>query len=179
MDKVTSLSECKPLEVEEAKEKEMELADVSFFDGKISEEVTNDDLEEMYALAQEMVKFAHARNGAGLTLPQIGILKRGFVFLSGDNKWEMMLNPEFFATGKKSYVYERSLSYEGTYAFKRFKKINAVYYSIEVDKNDRLCMKKRYKTMSSLKAFMFQSLVDSLNGKTGMNSGIKISESEE
>lgn len=179
MDKVLSLSEEKPLEFEEVKEKEMELAEVSFYEGKVSEEITNDDLENMYALAQEMVKFAHARNGAGLTLPQIGILKRGFVFLTGDNKWEFMLNPEFFATGKKSYVYERSLSYDGTYAFKRFKKINAVYYSIDIDKNDRLYMKKRYKLMSGLKAFMFQSLVDSLDGKTGMNSGIKISESEE
>lgn len=75
MDKVLSLSEEKPLEFEEVKEKEMELAEVSFYEGKVSEEITNDDLENMYALAQEMVKFAHARNGAGLTLPQIGILK--------------------------------------------------------------------------------------------------------
>ncbi len=171
MDKVSTLSEEKPLVVEESKEKEMELVDASEFEGKVADNITSSDLEEIYALAQEMVKFAHARGGVGLTLPQIGISKRAFVMLDKDNQWIMAVNPEFFGTGKKSIVYERSLSYEGVYWFRRFKKINAVYYTIDIDKNDRLILKKNYRIMSGLRAFVFQNLVDMLNGKTGRTDG--------
>lgn len=173
MDKVNSLSEEKPLVVEESKEKEMELVAPSEFEGKVAVEVINSDLEEIYALAQEMVKFAHARGGVGLTLPQIGINKRAFVMLDKEDQWNMIINPEFFGTGKKSFVYERSLSYEGVYVLKRFKKINAVYYTIDIDKNDRLVLKKNYRLMSGLRSFVFQNLVDMLNGKTGRTDGIE------
>lgn len=181
MDKVTNFSDDKPLVVEETKEKEMELVDASCFEGKVSELVLKEDLENMYALAQEMVKFAHARGGVGLTLPQIGIDKKGFVILDRDDQWAMMLNPEYFGTGKKANVYERSLSYDGVYAVPRYKKINTTFYSIEVDKSDRLTMKKNYRMMSGLRAFIFQNLVDILNGKTGRTIGtaVKIQEKEE
>ena len=173
MDKVNSLSDDKPLVVEEAQEKEMELVAPSEFEGKVAVEVTNSDLEEIYALAQEMVKFAHARGGIGLTLPQIGINKRAFVMLDKEDQWIMVVNPEFFGTGKKSYVYERSLSYEGVYVLRRFKKINSVYYTIDIDKEDRLVLKKNYRMMSGLRSFVFQNLVDMLNGKTGRTDGVK------
>ena len=174
MDKVTSLSESSPLVVEEeTKEKEMELVPPSEFEGVISKEVIQDDLEELYSLAQEMVKFAHARGGVGLTLPQIGINKRAFVMLDKDDQWIMMINPEFFGTGKKAVVYERSLSYEDVYWLKRFKKINAVYYTLDVDKDDRLVVRKNYRVMSGLRSFVFQNLVDMLNGKTGRTDGFE------
>lgn len=171
MDKVNNLSEEKPLIVEEPKEKEMKLVDPSEFEGKNAVEVSNSDLEEIYALAQEMVKFAHARGGIGLSLPQIGINKRAFAMLDKEDQWIMVINPEFFGTGKKATVYERSLSYEGVYWLKRYKKINTVYYTIDIDKNDRLVLKKNYRIMSGLRAFVFQNLVDMLNGKTGRTDG--------
>lgn len=173
MDEVNSLSDDRPLVVEEAKEKEMELVDAASFEGVISEEVSDSDLEEMYALAQEMVKFAHSRNGIGLTLPQIGINKRAFVMLDKDDSWIMVINPEFFGSGKKSFVYERSLSYDGVYVLRRFKNINAAYYTIDVDKNDKLTLKKNYRMMSGLRSFVFQNLVDMLNGKTGRTEGLE------
>ena len=175
MDKVADLSEVKPLVVEdvkaEEKESEMELVPPESFEGVKAYEVTSDDLEQLYSLAQEMVKFAHARGGVGLTLPQIGISKRAFVMLDKDDQWAMMINPEFFGTGKKANVYERSLSYEGVYWLPRYKKINAVYYTIDIDKNDKLVMKKNYRMMSGLRSFVFQNLVDMLNGKTGRTDG--------
>ena len=171
MDKVNNLSDDKPLVVEEPKEKKMELVDAALFEGLVSSEVVESDLEEMYALAQEMVKFAHSKNGIGLTLPQIGINKRAFVMLDKDDKWIMVINPEFFGSGKKSFVYERSLSYDGVYVIKRFKNINAAYYTLDVDKNDKLVLKKNYKMMSGLRSFVFQNLVDMLNGKTGRTDG--------
>lgn len=181
MDEVNSLSDDRPLVVEEAKEKEMELVDAATFEGVVAAEVSESDLEEMYALAQEMVKFAHSRNGIGLTLPQIGINKRAFVMFDKDDKWVMIINPEFFGSGKKSFVYERSLSYDGVYVLKRFKNINTAYYTIDIDKNDKLILKKNYKMMSGLRSFVFQNLVDMLNGKTGRTEGLKCQtkESEE
>lgn len=174
MDEVQLLSDVTPITVEqETKEKEMELVKPDVFEGTISVEVTLDDLEELYSLAQEMVKFAHARGGVGLTLPQIGINKRAFVMLDKDDQWTMMINPEYFGTGKKATVYERSLSYEGVYYLKRFKKINAVFYTLDVDKDNALVLKKNYRMMSGLRAFVFQNLVDILNGKTGRTEGIE------
>lgn len=177
MDKVADLSEVKPLVVEdinkaENKETEMELVPIEAFEGVKAYEVKDDDLEQLYSLAQEMVKFAHAREGIGLTLPQIGISKRAFVMLDKDDQWIMMINPEYFGTGKKVNVFERSLSYEGVYSVSRYKKINAVYYTLDVDKEDKLIIKKRYRIMSGLRAFVFQNLVDMLNGKTGRTSGV-------
>lgn len=179
--KVINLSEEKPLVVEDAKEKEMELVDASVFEGIKADTVNKNDLEEIYSLAQEMVKFAHARNGVGLTLPQIGINKRGFVILDRDDQWTMMLNPEYFGNGKKANVYERSLSYDGVYAVQRYKKINATFFTLDVDKNDNLIMKKNYRMMSGLKAFIFQNLVDILNGKTGrvIGTAVKVQEKPE
>lgn len=180
MDKVSNFSEDKPLVVEEIKEKEMELIDASIFEGVNSKEVEIADLEEMYSLAQEMVKFAHARSGVGLTLPQIGINKKGFVMLDKEDQWVMMLNPAYFGNGKKVNVYERSLSYEGVYSVQRYKKINATFFTIEIDDNDRLIMKKNYRMMSGLRAFIFQNLTDILCGKTGRTIGtaVKIKEEE-
>lgn len=172
MDEVSTLSNDAPLVVEEKKEveQEMELVAPEKFEGIKSIEVTDADLEQLYALAQEMVKFAHARNGVGLTLPQIGISKRAFVMLDKEDQWVMMINPEFFGTGKKANVYERSLSYEGVYWLPRFKKINAVYYTLDV-KDEKLVLKKNYRMMSGLRSFVFQNLVDMLNGKTGRTDG--------
>lgn len=177
MDKVAELSEVEPLVVKEnikaveEKEKEMELVPPEFFEGVIAYDVKESDLEQLYSLAQEMVKFAHARGGIGLTLPQIGISKRAFVMLDKDDQWVMMINPEFFGTGKKTIVYERSLSYDDVPWLLRYKKINAVYYTIDIDKNDKLVLKKNYRMMSGLRAFVFQNLVDMLNGKTGRTDG--------
>ena len=173
MDKVNSLSEDKPLVVEETQEKEMELVDPSEFEGKTAVEVISSDLEEMYALASEMVKFAHARGGIGLALPQIGVDKRAFVMLDKEDQWIMVINPEFFGTGKKANVFERSLSYKGVYSLPRYKKINAVFFTIDT-KDDNLIMKKNYKMMSGLRAFVFQNFVDVLNGKTGRTDGKEI-----
>lgn len=174
MNEVASLSEDKPLVVENVKavekETEMELVAPEAFEGVKAYEVKEDDLEQLYSLAQEMVKFAHARNGVGLTLPQIGISKRAFVMLDKEDQWNMMINPEYFGTGKKANVYERSLSYEGVYWLPRYKKINAVYYTLDI-KDDKLVLKKNYRMMSGLRAFVFQNLTDILDGKTGRTDG--------
>ena len=177
MDNVNSLSNSKPFIVHETEEvkdkKEMELVPPEFFENVKAYEVKPDDLESLYPLAQEMVRFAHGRGGVGLTLPQIGISKRAFVMLDKDDQWSMMINPEFFGTCKKVNVYERSLSYEGVYSVPRYKKINAVYYTIDIDKNDNLVMKKNYRMMSGLRAFVFQNMVCILDGKTGRIEGVK------
>lgn len=179
MDKVASLSEEKPLVVETAKEtvkeSEMELVPAETFEGFKAYDVTQKDLEQLYSLAQEMVKFAHARGGVGLTLPQIGISKRAFVMLTSDDQWSMIVNPEYFGTGKKANVYERSLSYSDVWATTRFKKVNAAYFTIDVDKDDKLILKKNYKIMSGLRGFVFQNLTDILNGKTARTEGYKLS----
>ena len=178
MDKAISFSEDKPLVVEEPKEKEMKLVDASEFEGKVADDVVPSDLEEIYALAQEMVKFAHARGGIGLTLPQIGINKKAFVMLDKEDQWIVVINPEYFGTGKKSVVYERSLSYKEVYKLQRYKKINTAYFTIDT-KNDQLIMKKNYRMLSGLRSFVFQNFVDILNGETGRTKGEKLSWKEE
>lgn len=179
MDKVLSLSEDKPLVVNDVEEKEMELVDASNFEGVVADSVSENDIEELYALAQEMVKFAHARCGVGLTLPQIGINKKAFVVLDKDDQWNMMINPEYFGNGKKVNVYERSLSYEGLYSVSRYKKINATFYTIDIDNNNNLKLKKNYRMMSGLRAFVFQNLTDILKGKTGRTVGKEVMWKEE
>lgn len=176
MNELVALSNDAPISIEEKKEteQEMRLIEPEKFENVKSVEVNSDDLEQLYSLAQEMVKFAHARGGVGLTLPQIGINKRAFVMLDKDDQWIMMVNPEYFGTGKKANVYERSLSYKGVYSVDRYKKINAVYYTLDVDKNDSLVLKKNYRLMSGLRAFVFQNLVNILDGKTGRVLGKEI-----
>lgn len=166
-EKVNTLEQASVLEVKDKVEKEMKLVEASEFEGIVAEEIKTTDLEEMYALASEMVKFAAARGGVGLTLPQIGINKRAFVFLEGEDQWQMFLNPEYFGNGKKAMISERSLSYDGIYALPRYKKINAVYYVLDVDKKtDTLTTKRITRMMSGFRAYLFQMLVDVLNGKT-------------
>lgn len=175
MDKVLSLSDVEPIVFEQKplaeKNAEMELIPASAFENVVAYKVTADDLEQLYSIAQEMIKFTHARGGVGLTLPQIGISKQAFVMLDKDDSWSMIINPEYFGVGKKVNVYERSLSYEGVYIVSRYKKINTAYYTIDVDRDDKLILKKNYKVMHGLKAFVFQNLTNTLNGKTGRIEG--------
>lgn len=174
INKVSTLSDAPEFEVVEESTKEMELVDPSEFENKIASEVVESDLENIYAVSQEMVKFAHARNAIGLTFTQIGINKSGFVSLNNSGAWEVMLNPSYFGEGKKIWVYERSLSYgDDVYATQRFKRIRAVFYTIDVDKEDRLHLKKQYRMMSGMRAFSFQNLTDFVNGKTPKVTGIK------
>lgn len=177
--KAASLSDAPEFEEIKKENNEMNLVDPENFEGKISEEVKESDLEEIYVLAQEMIKFAHARGGIGLAFSQVGINKKGFVYLNNSGAWEVVLNPSYFGDGKKIWVYERSLSYEDVYAVQRYKRIRAVFYSIEVGKDDRLYMKKRYMMMSGLKAFAFENLTDFTVGKTQRTLGVRLREENE
>lgn len=174
--KVATLADAEEFQpIVEPAQKEMKLVDVSEFEGKESEKVTEADVDEIYALTQEMVKFTHARGGVGLAFPQIGIMKQAFIFLDGADEWKLVINPEFYPDKGKVSIYEKSLSYEGIYLVQRFKRISTAYYSIYVGKDGKLIMKKYFKQMSGMKSFLFQQLTNICTvGKTAKMCGIPV-----
>jgi len=158
--------------VEEAVEEveKMKIVPAEEIEGVSCGEVSEDEIPEVFALAEEMVKFCHEKQGVGLAAPQIGINKKFFVWLDGD-KWQLAINPTVFPDRKKSQeVLERCLSYEGKYfRVKRYKKITAVFYSID-GKTGKL--KKYSRQLSGDRAWIFQHETDHINGITIATCGL-------
>lgn len=156
----------------------MKIVPAKEIEGLVCEEVLEDEVPEVFALAEEMVKFCHEKQGVGLSATQIGISKKFFVWLDGD-KWQLAINPVVFPDKKKSQeVLERCLSYEGKYfRVKRYKKITAVFYSID-GKSGKL--KKYSRQLSGDRAWIFQHETDHTNGITiatcGLDMTVPVSE---
>jgi peptide deformylase len=109
-------------------------------------------------------------NGLGLALPQVGILKRGFVFRCGDH-YEIAINPKILDNKKKSN--KKILSSEGClsipdewYLVERNIEIDVVYRDINFN----------LKTVHlvGITAKVFQHELDHLDGKLINDIGSKI-----
>lgn len=147
----------------------MKLIHFSHIEGINCKDVAEDEVEEVYALAEEMVKFCHEKQGIGLAAPQIGVFKKFFIWLDGD-KWSLAINPMVFPEDRnKISLMERCLSYPKKYfKVKRFKRITAVFYNID-GKTGKL--KKYSRRLSGDRAWVFQHEFDHLYGKTVATEG--------
>ncbi len=145
-------------------QKEMSLVPSNEIEHITCDEVKQEEVEEVFSLVQEMIKFCHEKGGVGLAAPQIGINKKFFVWVDGD-KWQVAINPSYFPDGKTTMsLLERCLSYSGKYfRVKRYKRITAVFYNID-GKTGKL--KKYSRKLSSERAWVFQHETDHLFGKT-------------
>jgi peptide deformylase len=157
--------------VEDAPEK-MKLIHFSHIEGVDCEEVVEDEIDEVYALTEEMVKFCHEKQGIGLAAPQIGVFKKFFIWLDGD-KWSLAINPTYFPDKKNTVdLMERCLSYpERYFKVKRYKRISAVFYNID-GKTGKL--KKYSRQLSGDRAWVFQHECDHLSGKTVNTEGVEM-----
>lgn len=154
---------------------EMELVSPISIEGCYCEDIFPDEVEEVYALAAEMIKFCVSKNGIGLAAPQIGIPKKFFVWLDGD-KWSLSINPKYFPDGnKKVDLFERCLSYKEPYKVNRFKAITGVYYTIDGNSGELMKVSRK---LSKDKAWVFQHETDHLFGKTIRTEGISLHKKE-
>jgi peptide deformylase len=61
--------------------------------------------DDLQALAQRMITLMHDANGAGLAAPQIGLLRRLFVYQAdGDSEPRVLVNPEILARSEETAV---------------------------------------------------------------------------
>ncbi|MDR3259887.1 MAG: peptide deformylase [Fusobacteriaceae bacterium] len=115
----------------------------------------NDDIRETL---NEMVKTMIEYNGVGLAAPQVGINKRMFVCMVGEDTIKKIINPTIIPEDYETIEYEEGcLSIPGVYKnVKRFKKITLLYQ----DENG-----KNIKThLEGFKAVVVQHENDHLDG---------------
>ncbi len=117
---------------------------------------------------EEMIQICLEKGGLGLAAPQIGILKRMFVWMNTDSSFQIVFNPTFYQDGKKTNVVEGCLSFPGeSYYLKRYKEIRAVFYTYDGSK-----LIKNTKRLIGEKAFIFQHECQHLDGFTIADIGI-------
>ena len=147
----------------------------SAVEGAVCEDVTPADVtDEHIELTKNMLKLLAASNGLGLAAPQIGINKRFFVYWeTRQNKPHCCYNAKYYGIGKKKNVWgERCLTYGNlTFAIRRYKEIQAVWYEYDPDKKDLV---KVTRALKGLEAEVFQHETDHLNGITIATEGMLI-----
>lgn len=145
----------------------LKVIEASLIEGNeiICEEVFPEEMEEFIKLGEVMIKFCVESGGLGLSAPQIGIMKKMFIWSNAYNQFQIIVNPCFFPTGKKTNVVEGCLSYPGNqYFIQRYKYGNASFNIL--DPNDKTKFKKSFRKLSGERAFVWQHELDHLNGIT-------------
>lgn len=132
---------------------------------KECEEVYLEELEDIKKLGQDMINFCVENGGVGLAAPQIGINKKMFVWMNGNDSFQIILNPKYHKTDKKtSNLIEGCLSYPDMNFFvQRSKYINAMFDMYNEKKNE---FKRVYRKLSGEKAYIFQHETDHVYGIT-------------
>lgn len=113
--------------------------------------------QQVLTLLCDMKHFVHKMGGMGIAAPQLGILKRFFVFKKGDS-YISVINPSFeILDERKIAVQESCFSCPGVRkSIPRFKRILTSFYSEN-------CKIKTLE-LTNLDALVFQHEVDHLNG---------------
>ena len=142
-------------------EEKISLADIQNIRGIKSEDVTEEEAKELLPTAEKMIEMCSELGGIGLAAPQIGLFKKMFVFMISANSFQVVFNPTWYNSGKKTNVLEGCLSLEGKdFLLKRPKEIRAVWYSLTSDGK----FHKVSRTLKKEKAFVFVHESDHLNG---------------
>src|SRR6056297_385348 len=101
-------------------EEEIDLAPIEVVEGAKCEEVYPEEMSEIKKLGEAMIKLCVEQGGLGLAAPQVGIMKRMFVWMNGSNTFQIVVNPKFFPDKKETNTVEGCLTYpEQQYHMKR------------------------------------------------------------
>lgn len=105
----------------------------------------------------EAVSLCRELEGYGLAAPQIGIHQRWFVMMEGDGA-NLLFNPEILEEGEEETIHvEGCLSIPGPeFVVRRKTKIRVKYQELDG--------RFRIKTLTGMKAIIFQHELDHLNG---------------
>jgi len=148
------------------------LVEPSKIEGCVCEDVLIEEMEGIKKLGEDMIEHCVEKGGLGLAAPQVGIMKNMFVWMNGQNSFQIVVNPKYFPDGKITNVVEGCLSYPGEqYYLKRAKKVNARFEIVD-PKSDTPKFKKLFKKLQGERAFVFQHEADHLTGKTVNTKGI-------
>ena len=144
---------------------ELELAPIEAVENADCEEVLAEEIPEIKKLGEAMIRLCVEKSGLGLAAPQVGVMKRMFVWMNGSNTFQIVLNPAFFPDKKTTHTVEGCLTYpEQQYYMTRFKSGNARF---EVpDPKDPTKLKKVFRKLSGERALVFQHELDHTQGNT-------------
>lgn len=146
-------------------DKPISLVDPSIVEGCICDEVYPEEWDDIKKLGEAMIKLCVEQGGLGLSAPQVGVMKKMFVWNNSQNQFQIVVNPYFTPDGKKTNVVEGCLTYPGKHFFlKRFKSGNA--RSDILDPNDTSKFKRSFRKLSGERALVWQHESDHLEGKT-------------
>lgn len=144
-------------------------------EGVVCEDVTEGELEEMVKFGEEMIQFCVAVGGAGLSAPQVGLLKKIIIWPSKPGMYQIGFNPRYYKDGKKINSIEGCLSYPAeldennipkefeSYFLPRWKYITGVYY---VPNEERTALIQISRKMRKEEAIVYQHETDHINGQT-------------
>lgn len=141
----------------------LNLVEFSKIENVECKEIKEDEIDTALELAKDMMSVCSVNGGMALSAPQVDICKQLFVWMINDTDFEIAVNPKFYPEKKKTHTVEGCLSYpEEHYYLERYKRIRAVYYTIDENKK----LKKITKNLSGTKAIVFQHECGHLAGKT-------------
>jgi peptide deformylase len=143
----------------------MEIIESNKIENITTEEVKEEELDEIIEIGEEMIKYCVENGGIGLAAPQVGIFKSFFVYSPKPDIFQIVINPKWArAENKKTNTVEGCLSYPNqNYYLERYKYISAIFYG-KSKKTGK--MEKITKRMSRDEAIIFQHEADHLIGKT-------------
>lgn len=145
--------------------KELELAEPSVVENCECEDVLIEEIEEIKKLAQGMIRLCVDKGGLGLAAPQVGVMKKMFVWMNGSNSFQLVINPAFFPDKKITNTVEGCLTYPDKQFYTKRAKAGNARYEIP-DPKDQTKFKKMFKKLSGERALVFQHEFDHLKGKT-------------
>lgn len=143
--------------------KELKIVDPSIIEDIVCEDVKLSEFEYMKELGEQLIEICIENGGVGLSAPQVGIFKKMFIWMNGNDTYQIVINPKYYYADKKtSNLVEGCLSYPDRNFFTtRYKYINASY---DVLVNGEI--KRIYRKLSGEKAFIFQHETDHTCGQT-------------
>jgi len=157
------------------KEEELALSDPKDIEGVECEDVLLEEFDEIKKLGEAMIAYCAENGGLGLAAPQVGVLKNMFVWMNGENSFQIVLNPKMFPDKKTTNVVESCLSYPKEHYFlKRYKKVRAKFNFVKDGE-----MLSHSRNLHGEKAFIWQHELDHLLGKTIATKGTLFSRDDE
>jgi len=107
------------------------IADDEMIEGCECDDVIAEEFLELKKLGEAMIKLTVEKNGLGLAAPQVGVMRKMFIWMNGSNSFQIVLNPKFFPDKKTTNVVEGCLSYPGLWlAVKRPKEVTLSYQTV-------------------------------------------------
>lgn len=141
------------------------LADYAVVEACTCSDVVLEEFQDIKKLGEEMIKMCAEKGGLGLAAPQVGVMKKMFVWMNGQNSFQIVLNPQFFPDKKTTNVVEGCLTYPDEHFYLTRHKTGNARYEI-LDPNDNTKFKKIFKKLSGERALVWQHELDHLDGYT-------------